>query len=61
MTRRKFVVEVRNHKWGHTTHGFETREEAEKYIESLGHDLNTYAYLYQLLSINLDTDCVDRM
>lgn len=57
----KFVVDVHNHKWGDYQKEFHSQKEAEQYIDSIGHDLNTYCYLYKLISINLDKDCVQDM
>lgn len=57
----KFVVDVHNHKWGDYQKEFHSQKEAEKYIDSICSDLNTYCYLYKLISINLDKDCVQDM
>lgn len=57
----KFVVDVHNHKWGDYQKEFNSQKEAEDYIDSICADLNTYCFLYKLISINLNKDCVKDM
>lgn len=57
----KFVVDVHNRKWGDYQKEFRSQKEAEKYIDGICHDLNTYCFLYKLVSINLDKECVKDM
>ena len=51
---KKYVVEVHNHKWGNYTREFDTKKEAEKFVDETCPDMNTYCYLYKLMSINLE-------
>ena len=50
--RKPFVVVVHNHRWGNYVKEFDTKKEAEKYVNSICADLNTYGFLYKLVSIN---------
>ena len=52
------IVVVHNHKWGNYQKEFEYVEDAEKYIDSISSDLNTYAFLYVLRSINLERQVI---
>ena len=54
----RYVVDVHNHKWGNYQKEFNRQKDAEKYIDSIAADMNTYAYLYKLVSINNDKECV---
>ena len=50
----KYLVEVHNRKWGDYKEEFNTKKEAEEYINSICADMNTYCCLYKLISINLE-------
>ena len=51
---KKFVVAVHNNRWGNYTKEFDKKKEAEEYIASICCDMNTYCFLYKLVSINLE-------
>lgn len=50
--RKNYVVVVHNHKWGNYVKEFDKKKPAEAYIDSICADMNTYCFLYKLVSIN---------
>lgn len=50
----KYLVDVKNARWGNYQKYFSNKEEAVEYIKSIISDINTYCYLYKLESINLE-------
>lgn len=50
--KKNYVVAVYNHRWGNYVKQFDNKKDAERYVDSICTDLNTYAFMYKLVSIN---------
>lgn len=50
--KKPYVVVVYNHKWGNYVKEFDKQKQAKEFVDSVCPDLNTYAFMYKLVSIN---------